>query len=89
MKAFAKLPICSFTRYSGIHSITGTVKELTVLAEKPVVLMEESSFFVVAATRSVAGSYTFEKLKAGKWLVLATDETAQYNAVVVDRVVTG
>jgi hypothetical protein len=89
MRAFAKLPIGSFTRYSGTHSITGTVKELTVLAEKPVILLEDKSFFVVAATRSIGGSYTFTNLKPGKWLVLATDETAQYNAVVVDRVVTG
>lgn len=89
MKAFAKLPIGSITRFSGEHRITGTVKELTVLAEKTVVLMEEKSFFVVAATRSVGGSYTFDKLKAGNWLVLATDDTAEYNAVVVDRVVTG
>lgn len=89
MKALAKLPIGGFTRYSGLYSITGTVKELTVLAEKPVFLLEEKSFFVVAATRSVGGSYTFEKLKAGNWLVLAIDDAAQYNAVVVDRVVTG
>ena len=89
MRAFAKLPIGGFTRFSGIHGITGTVKDLTTLSEHPVKLLEDSSLFVVAATRSVGGSYAFDKLKAGKWLVLATDETGQYNAVVVDRVVTG
>jgi hypothetical protein len=81
--------IGKFSRYSGPHSITGTVKVLTTAAERPVVLQEEKTFAVARATRSVGGNYTFEKVKAGRWLVLAIDDTAQYNAVVVDRVVTG
>lgn len=89
MRALEKLPIAGFTRYSGGHSITVPVKVLTTPAEKPVYLLEEGSFKVVAAARSVGGTVTFEKLKAGRWLVLGIDDTAQYNAVVVDRVVTG
>lgn len=87
--ALVKRAIGSITRYSGPHSITGTVKVLTAAAERPVTLLEEGSFVVAAATRSVGGNYTFEKIKAGRWLVLAIDDTALYNAVVVDRVVTG
>jgi hypothetical protein len=87
--ALLKRAIGSITRYSGPHSITVPVKVLTTPAEKPVYLLEEGSFKVVAAARSVGGSVTFEKVKAGKWLVLGIDDTAQYNAVVVDRVVTG
>lgn len=89
MKALAKLTLASFTRFSGSHSVTVPVKVLTTPAEKPVYLMEEGSFKVAAAGRSVGGTVTFEKLKAGRWLVLGIDDTAQYNAVAVDRVVTG
>lgn len=87
--AIARRPSGRWSRYSGPHSITGTVKVLTTAAERPVTLLEEGSFAVVRATRSVGGNYGFEKVKAGRWLVLAIDDTAQYNAVVVDRVVTG
>lgn len=89
MLAYAARPIGSFTRYSGEHSVTVPVKVLTTPAEKSVYLLEEGSFKVAAAGRSVGGTVTFEKLKAGRWLVLGVDDTAQYNAVVVDRVVTG
>lgn len=89
MRALAALPVAGFTRYSGEHSITVPVKVLTTPAEKPVYLLEEGSFKVVAAARSVGGTVTFEKLKAGRWLVLGIDDTAQYNALAVDRVVTG
>lgn len=89
MKAYQKRPVLRFTKWSGPHSIIVPVKVLTTPAEKPVYLLEEGSFTLAAAGRSVGGSYTFEKVKAGKWLVLAIDDTAQYNAVVVDRVVTG
>lgn len=87
--ALAKRAIGNTTRYSGPHSITVPVKVLTTPAERPVYLLEDGSLKVVAAARSVGGSVTFEKVKAGKWLVLATDDTGQYNAVVVDRVQTG
>lgn len=89
MRALAALPIAGFTRYSGPHSITVPVKVLTSPAEKPVYLLEEGSFKVVRSSRSVGGTVTFEKLKAGRWLVLGVDDAAQYNAVAVDRVVTG
>lgn len=87
--ALAKRAIGGLTRYSGPHSITVPVKVLATAAEKPVYLLEEGSFVVARAARSVGGSVTFEKVKAGKWLVMGIDDTAQYNAVVVDRVVTG
>lgn len=89
MRALVKLPIGGITRYSGTHSVTVPVKVLTTPSEKPVYLLEEGSLKVVAAARSVGGAVTFEKLKAGRWLVLGIDDTAQYNAVAVDRVVTG
>ena len=89
MGALAKRAIGALTRYSGPHSITVPVKVLATAAEKPVVLLEEGSFTVARAGRSVGGSITFEKVKAGRWLVLGIDDTVQYNAVVVDRVVTG
>jgi hypothetical protein len=87
--ALAKRAIGSITRYSGPHSVVVPVKVLTAPAERPVYLLEDGSFKVVSAARSVGGTVTFEKVKAGKWLVLGIDDTAQYNAVVVDRVVTG
>jgi hypothetical protein len=87
--ALAKRAIGSWTRFSGEFSVTGTVKVLTVAAERPIYLLEQDSLHVAAATRSTAGNYAFEKLKAGSWLVMGIDDTAQYNAVVVDRVVTG
>lgn len=87
--AVARRNLGLWTRYSGPYSIAGTVKVLTAAAERPITLLEEGSFFKVAATRSVGGNYSFEKVKAGRWLVLAIDDTDQYNAVVVDRVVTG
>lgn len=87
--ALVKRPIGKWSSFSGPHSITVPVKVLTTPAEKPVYLLEESSFKVVAAARSVGGTVTFEKLKPGRWLVLGIDDTALYNAVVVDRVVTG
>ncbi len=87
--ALAKRAIGSRNRYSGPHGISGTVKVLTTAAERPVILLEEGLLAVARATRSVGGNYAFEKVKAGRWLVLAIDDTAQYNAVVVDRVVTG
>lgn len=87
--ALVKWPIGKWSSFSGPHSITVPVKVLTTPAEKPVYLLEEGSFVVAAAGRSVGGSYTFEKVKAGRWLVISIDDTAQYNAVVVDRVVTG
>jgi hypothetical protein len=31
-------------------------------------------------------TYSFERLAAGDWIVMAIDEAAQYNAVVADRV---
>lgn len=87
--ALTRLPVAGFDRYSGVHSITVPVKVLTTPAEKPVYLLEEGSLKVARSARSVGGTVTFEKVKAGKWLVLGIDDTAQYNAVVVDRVVTG
>lgn len=84
-----KRPIGGRSVFSGTFGITGTVKVLTTSAERPITLLEEGSFAVARATRSVGGNYTFEKVKAGRWLVLGVDDTAQYNAVVVDRVVTG
>ena len=87
--ALAKRAIGTWSRYSGPYSITVTVKVFATPAEKPVYLLEEGSFEVVAVARSVGGTVTFEKLKAGRWLVLGVDDTAQYNAVVVDRRVTG
>ena len=87
--ALTKRPVAGFDRYSGAHSITVPVKVLTAPAEKPVYLLEDGSLKVVRSARSVSGTVTFEKVKAGKWLVLGIDDTAQYNAVVVDRVVTG
>lgn len=86
--AVSRRSIAAWTRYSGPCSITGTVKVLTAAAEKPVYLLEPGTLVVVAATRSVGGNYNFDKIKAGKWIVLSVDETAQYNAVVVDRVIT-
>lgn len=87
--ALPKRDIAKWSRYSGPHTISGTVKVLTTLADRPVVLQEEKTYAVARTTRSVGGNYAFEKVKAGRWLVLAIDDTAQYNAVVVDRVVTG
>lgn len=87
--ALVKRAIGERSRFSGEFAVTGTVKVLTAAAERPVYLLEEGSMHVAAATRSVGGNYGFEKLKAGSWLVLSIDDTAQYNAVVVDRVVTG
>jgi hypothetical protein len=87
--ALVKRAIGDWSRFSGEFSVTGTVKVLTAAAERPVYLLEQDSLHVAAATRSVGGSYAFEKIKAGSWLVLSIDDTAQYNAVVVDRVVTG
>jgi hypothetical protein len=86
--ALAKRAIGVWSRYSGPCSITGTVKVLTNAAEKPVYLLDQASLHVVSATRSIGGSYSFEKIKAGKWIVLGIDDSAQYNAVVVDRVTT-
>jgi hypothetical protein len=87
--ALVKRHIAAWSPYSGPHSIVGTVKVLTTAAERPVVLLDRTSLAPVASVRSVGGNYSFEKVKAGKWLVLGIDDTAQYNAVVVDRVTTG
>jgi hypothetical protein len=87
--ALAKMGLGAWSNYSGPHDIVVPVKVLTTPAEKPVYLLEEGTFKVVAAGRSAGGSVTFEKIKAGHWLVIGVDDTAQYNAVVVDRVVTG
>jgi hypothetical protein len=87
--ALTTRPVARFDRYSGENSITVPVKVLTTPAEKPVYLLEDGSLKVVRASRSVGGTVTFEKVKAGKWLVMGVDDAVQYNAVVVDRVVTG
>ena len=87
--ALAKRPLGAWSSNSGPYSITVPVKVLTVPAERPVYLLQEGTLKIVAAGRSVGGTVTFAKIKAGRWLVLGIDDTAQYNAVVVDRVVTG
>lgn len=89
MRAYQKRPMLLFTKWSGPHSIIVPVKVMTTPAEKPVYLLEDGTFTLAAAGRSVGGSYTFQKVKAGRWMVISIDDTAQYNAVVVDRVVTG
>lgn len=87
--ALSKRPLGAWSSHSGPHSIIGTVKKQVTPAENLVNLFEQRSLKLIATTRSVGGNYAFEKVKAGRWLVLAIDDTAQYNAVVVDRVVTG
>jgi hypothetical protein len=51
--------------------------------------MPQGDLKAVRAVQSAAdGSYNFEKIAAGAWVVLGIDDTAAYRAVAVDRVVT-
>lgn len=87
--AFTRRPMASWDLYSGPCSVSGTVSVVTVPASRPVILLPQDDLKAVRSTRSAAdGSYSFDKLKAGTWLVLGIDDTAAYRAVAVDRVVT-
>lgn len=89
MKAFTRRATAAWDIYSGPHRISGTVSVLTDPASRPVCLLPQDDLKAVRATRSAAdGSYSFEKVKAGTWLVLGIDDTAAYHAVAVDRVIT-
>jgi hypothetical protein len=75
--------------YSGPCRISGTVAVLTEPASRPVVLLPQDDLKAVRATRSAAdGSYSFDKIAAGTWVVLGIDYTAAYRAVAVDRITT-
>lgn len=87
--AFSRHPMASWGRFSGPHRISGTVSVLTAPASRPVYLLPMDNLKTVRATRSAPdGSYSFEKVKAGTWLVLGIDDTAAYQSVAVDRVTT-
>lgn len=89
MKAFTRRATAAWDIYSGPHRISGTVSVLTAPASRPVYLLPQDDLKAVRATRSAAdGSYSFEKVKAGTWLVLGIDDAAAYQAVAVDRVIT-
>jgi len=71
----------------GVFSVSGTVKIVGV-PETPVsyrvFLMEPLSKRVVRTTISGAdGSYSFQHVRAGPWLVMSDDPTGAYDPVAV------
>jgi hypothetical protein len=87
--AFTRRALAAWDMYSGPCSISGTVSVVAVPASRPVILMPQGDLKAVRAVQSAAdGSYNFEKIAAGAWVVLGIDDTAAYRAVAVDRVVT-
>jgi len=73
--------------FNGPHSISGQVRAVGTAYPGKVVLIEQQSLRVVRVQRTAPDhTYSFERLAAGDWIVMAIDEAAQYNAVVADRV---
>lgn len=73
----------------GAATISGTVKVVSTLSSRPVVLLT-NDLRPVAQTRSAAnGVYSFPNVAAGrKWVVIGIDDQGAYNATIADRVQT-
>lgn len=57
------------------------------MSERKVLLLERRSGRLVKTTfTDTNGNYTFNRVHAGPWLVLAIDHTGVYNAVAIDSV---
>lgn len=79
------------TRFGGMFRVLGT----TAVAGTPDVPVSRLTLLVDKRTKLTAkmkmsnpdGSYAFERVGPGPWVVLAFDHTGEYNAVVADNII--